>query len=115
MLSDQSPTHDAYCIGNGLRPLLSYGPKESKSGRKTYLFVEALRRYADEARMLTPSDLSEAYKRARPMYSGRLEHTYVVLKDDVHPEDVSGSNKEPIGGKRRASPTRDFQNKKKAH
>ena len=49
-------------------------------------------------------DLAEAYKKAKPMYSGRLEHTFVVLKDDVEPDQeqpqATGSNSEPVGTKR---------------
>ena len=113
MLSNQSATHDAYCIGNGMRPLLSYGPKDSKTGRKTYLFVEALRRYSEESRGLTAHDLREAYKRARPMYSGRLEHTFIVLKDTEGLMDgPSGANREPVGQKRPATPGTDSVFKK---
>ena len=84
------------------------------------MFVEALRRYANEARLLTVADLSEAYKRARPMYAGRLEHTFVVLKDSLADgaEETSGANREPVGQKRRAPPTDPDQganSKKKAH
>lgn len=93
---------NAFCIGNTARPLLSVGPKDVRGGRKTYLFVEALKKYQDEARVM---DLVESYKKALPMYKGRLEHTFVVLKDkenDAQP--TSGSNNEPLGNKRPAEP-----------
>lgn len=67
------------------------------------MFVESLRRFPKEcARM----DLTEAYKRAKPMFDGRLEHTFVVLKDEhvvtEQAEKASGSNRVPIGKKRGA-------------
>ncbi len=48
-------------------------------------------------------DLTEAYKKAKPMYNGRLEHTFVVLKEDRDGEVIiSGANSEPVGAKRPA-------------
>jgi hypothetical protein len=44
-------------------------------------------------------DLSDAYKKAKPMYAGRLERTFVILKDNQPPEleAATGSNREPVG------------------
>jgi hypothetical protein len=49
-------------------------------------------------------DLSEAYRKARPGFIGRLEHTFVVLKDNPGEElptegVATGSNKEPVGNR----------------
>lgn len=86
---------DSYCITNTARPLLSVGPKGGKGSRRTYLFVEALRKYNEEIKRL---DLSEAYKKALPMYAGRLERTFVVLKEGQTGEPlITGGNREPIG------------------
>ena len=39
------------------------------------------------------------------MYKGRLEHTFVVLKDkESDSQPTSGSNNEPLGNKRPADP-----------
>ncbi len=89
---------DAYVIGNAQRPILSYGVKGQKSSRRSYLYVEALTKFEKEAREL---DLTEAYKRARPSFTGKLERNFIILKDNVS-EDVemaSGSNTEPLGQK----------------
>ncbi len=63
-------------------------------------------------------DLSEAYKKALPMYSGRLEHTFVVLKDDTAPEkgegQTTGSNAEPVGQKRPAPDNEEGKSKRMA-
>lgn len=59
-------------------------------------------------------DLGEVYKRARPMYEGKLEHTFVVLKENYEDEKTSGSNREPIGVKRPASDMDGGINKKQA-
>ena len=96
MLNAKDDGTDAYTISNAARPLLSHGPKGSRGNRKTYLYVEALRHFEKEVSQL---DLSDAYKKARPMYSGRLERTFIILKDDYNPdlEAVTGSNREPVG------------------
>ena len=53
-------------------------------------------------------DLTEAYKKAKPMYTGRLRHTFIVLHDDPEDEQVepvvTNSNRVPIRGKRTGSP-----------
>jgi hypothetical protein len=98
ILNAKDPTLDAYVIGNAPRPLLSYGVKGQKASRRTYLYVEALAKFEKEAKEL---DLTEAYKRAKPGFTGKLERTFVILKDnqDEDVEMVSGSNAEPIGQK----------------
>ncbi len=97
-MNEKDPASENFCIGNSARPLLSCGPK-GKGGRRTYLYVEALRRYKDEIKEV---DLTEAYRRAKPAYVGRLEHTFIVLKEEDKEVTVSGSNQEPLGAKRPA-------------
>ena len=96
MLNDKSDGNDAYVITNTSRPLLSHGPKGVKGNRRTYLYVEALRKFEEECKRI---NLSEAYKRATPMYSGRLERTFAILKDN-QPDMITGANMEPVGHKR---------------
>lgn len=96
VLNERNDENDAFCVSNTSRPLLSFGPKGVKGNRRTYLYVEALRKFETEARR---ADLTEAYKKAKPMYNGRMERTFVLLKE----EDASGAgplsgvNREPIG------------------
>jgi len=122
-LSEKVPTHDCYCISNTPRPLLSYGPKGYKSSRRTYLFVEALRRFRADWEGL---DFTKVYKKAVPIYlgkfklliiiqgftnysilflTGQLEHNFVVLKEDVGAtlDKTSGANSVPIGGVKRSA------------
>ncbi len=77
---------------------MSYGPRGAKGSRRTYLYVEALRKFKDETAKI---NLDEAYKKALPMYAGRLEHTFVLLKEADGAEPVSGVNKEPLGTNKR--------------
>ncbi len=85
-------------IGNAPRPLLSYGVKGVKATRRTYLYVEALQRFEKEAREI---DLTDAYKRARPAFTGKMERTFIILKDGPEEEPmVTGSNAEPITAKK---------------
>jgi len=114
LINEKNPTLDSYCIGNSTRPLLSVGAKGTKGrSRKTYLYVEALRRYEEELGRL---DLTEAYKKALPVYKGRLEHSFVVLKDDVGDvPQATGGNNEPIGQKRKPTDTEGGNSKKKAN
>lgn len=101
---------ESFCIGNTSRPLLSYGPKGTKGNRKTFLFVESLKRFKVESKEM---DLTEAYRKAKPMYEGRLEHTFVVLKEGVEPT-ATGSNQEPLGNKRPAEEGESGSVKRKA-
>ena len=76
---------------------MSHGFKGTKVNRRSYLYVEAIRKFEKEVKEL---DLSEAYRRARPAFIGRLERTFIVLKDTVGVVvEASGSNMEPIGEK----------------
>lgn len=100
VLNEKDPAVDTFCIGNTTRPLFSYGPRGSKGSRRTYLYVEALKRFKVEAMEM---NLDEAYKRARPIYEGRLEHTFIVLKENHIEDKGTGANQEPIGNKRRSS------------
>ncbi len=94
-MNAKDATLDTYVIGNQARPLLSYGIKGSKTTRRTYLYVEAVRKFEKEAREI---DLTEAYKRARPAFTGRLERTFILLKDNEGEEEpmLTGSNTEPL-------------------
>lgn len=98
LLNSRDSTLDAYVIGNAARPLLSHGPKGSKVSRRSYLYVEAIRKFDKECKEM---DLTEAYKRARPSFIGRLERTFIVLKDNPGEEIeiVTGANREPVGEK----------------
>jgi len=77
---------------------MSYGPK-GKGSRRTFLYVEALRKFPDEVKSM---DLRDAYKKALPTYAGRLEHTFVILNDREGEKITSGSNNVPLGNKRQA-------------
>ena len=47
--------------------------------------------------------LEEAYKLALPVFKGRLEQTFIVLKDAEVEKVATGSNNVPMGIKRTAS------------
>jgi len=64
-LCEQSTTHDAYCIGNTTRPLLSYGQKGERGNRKTFLYVEAIKRFRD---VWADMRFDDVYKKAVPIY-----------------------------------------------
>ncbi len=100
ILNTRDPKTENFCIGNTSRPLLSCGPRGTKGGRRTYLYVEAIRKFVDEVKEI---DLTEAYRRAKPAYVGRMEHTFIVLKETEEEKAVSGSNQEPLGNKRPGS------------
>jgi hypothetical protein len=79
---------------------MSHGPKNSRSMRRTYLFVEALQKFEEDIKDV---DLTEAYKKARPAFTGRLERNFVVLRDKPGEESameidpvVTGANLEPL-------------------
>jgi hypothetical protein len=89
---------DAYCVQNGARPLLSYGAKGTRVGRKTFLFVAALRQWES---LHEKMDLTEAYKRAKNSFKGKMEQLFVVLREsDGTP--LTGSNQVPVRNKRQA-------------
>jgi hypothetical protein len=99
-MNAKDPGLEAYVIGNSTRPLLSYGPKNSRTMRRTYLYVEALQKFEAE---LDGLDLSEAYKKAKPSFTGKLERTFLVLKDNPGEESAmdvdsvaTGANLEPL-------------------
>lgn len=97
MLNQKDATLDAYVVANAARPLLSHGQKGSRQNRRSYLYVEALRKFEKEANEM---DLSEAYKKARPAFVGRMERTFIVLKDrlgDAIEMVATGSNQVPVG------------------
>jgi len=52
-------------------------------------------------------NFTEVYKKAVPIYSGQLEHTFVVLKEDVGKtiDQVSGANALPVAGIKRTATT----------
>ncbi len=95
-MNARDQTLDTYVIGNAPRPLLSYGTKGSKATRRTYMYVEAVRKFEKEVKEV---DLTDAYKKARPAFTGRLERTFLVLKDNEGEAEplVTGSNAEPLG------------------
>jgi hypothetical protein len=97
VIKQQNPNMDAYCVANGIRPLFSYGAKGTRIGRKTFLFVQALRQWEG---LLSQMDLTEAYKRARNTFAGKMEQLFVVLKEDGG-EPGTGANKQPLGGGKR--------------
>ncbi len=87
-------------MGNVSRPLLSHGPKNSRSLRRTYMYIEAIQKFSEDTKNL---DLSEAYKKARPAFTGKLERSFVLLKDkpgEELPMDTdtvaTGANAEPL-------------------
>lgn len=88
---------DAYCVSNGVRPLLSYGAKGTRVGRKTFLFVAALKQWE---KLHSQLDLTEAYKKAKGIFTGKLEHMFVVLREMEDRQPVSGANQVPVGTKR---------------
>jgi hypothetical protein len=62
------------------------------------LFIEALQKFEAFTKDL---DLSEAYKKARPSFTGRLERTFILLKDNPGEEEpmdtaATGANLEPL-------------------
>jgi hypothetical protein len=65
------------------------------------MYIEALQKFKTEARNL---DLTEAYTKARPAFTGKLERNFILLKDkpgEETPMDVeaiaTGANAEPVG------------------
>jgi hypothetical protein len=81
---------------------MSYGPKNSRTLRRTYLYVEAVQKFEAEARGL---DLTEAYKKAKPAFTGKLERSFILLKDNPGEEQpmeiesaATGANLEPLAG-----------------
>jgi len=101
ILSAKGGPNDAYCITNSTRPLLCVGPRGSKGGRKTLLYVEALRRYSEE---MKGANLEEAYKLALPIYKERLDQTFIVLKDSNAERVQTGANKVPLGKRQAQDP-----------
>jgi hypothetical protein len=102
---------DAYCVANGMRPLLSYGAKGTRVGRKTFIFVAALKQWES---LLEQMDLAEAYKRAKKLFVGKMEQLFVVLKEEGvgSMQQLSGANRIPVGSKRVADDKLESQAKK---
>ena len=67
--------------------------------RRTFLYVDAIQKFEGEIKGL---DLSEAYKKAKPSFTGKLERTFIVLKDlpgeetAMEIEPATGANAEPL-------------------
>ena len=78
-ITELDPVNDAHSVNNSMRPLLSYGVKGSKTGRRTYLYVEFLRRFNKEVKLL---DLASVYKRARPLFGGRMRQSFALLGEN---------------------------------
>jgi len=106
VISSKSATQDAYCITNANRPLLCVGAKGNKGGRKTYLYVEAICKFTDEVREM---NLEDAYKLAKNAFTGRMEHTFIVLKEEESRPAVTGANMMPVGSKRPAADDDELQ------
>lgn len=104
-INEQSTTHDAYCIGNTARPLLSYGPKAERGNRKTFLYVEAIKKFRD---IWSNLSFDEVYKKAVPIYTGQLEHTFIVLKENYEAPVTTGSNNQPLGSQLKRQATTVF-------
>ncbi len=91
---------DAYVVNNQPRPILSHGPKNSRTTRRSYLYIDAVQKFGPEPSAL---DLSEAYKKAKPAFTGQLERTFILLKDNPGEEEemdldsvATGANLEPL-------------------
>jgi hypothetical protein len=99
-ISDQEKENDAFCVTTAARPLLSYGSRTVRGNRRTFLYAEALRKFNQEVKKL---NLQDIYKRAKPTYAGKMQHTFAILKEDGPDPNLdldnaaSGSNAEPIG------------------
>jgi hypothetical protein len=79
---------------------MSHGPKNSRTLRRTYMYMEAIQKFEEQTRGL---DLTEAYKKAKPAFTGKLERNFVLLKDgpgEELPMDTgsvaTGANAEPL-------------------
>ncbi len=66
------------------------------------MYLEALQKFEADTKNL---DLTEAYKKARPSFTGKLERNFILLKDNpgeeapMDTEEVAtGANTEPIKG-----------------
>ncbi len=99
-MNSKDPGLDAYVINNQFRPVLSHGPKNSRTMRRSYLYIEAIQKFAPEPQAL---DLSEAYKKAKPSFTGKLERSFILLKDSPGEEEAmdldtvaTGANLEPL-------------------
>jgi hypothetical protein len=62
------------------------------------MYVEALQKFEADTKNL---DLTEAYKKARPAFTGKLERSFLLLKDNPGEEDMdtdlaTGANAEPL-------------------
>jgi hypothetical protein len=99
-LNAKDPGLDAYVVNNQPRPILSHGPKNSRTTRRSYLYIEAVQKFGPDPKEL---DLSEAYKKAKPAFTGRLERSFILLKDNPGEEEAmdldsvaTGANLEPL-------------------
>ncbi len=64
------------------------------------MYVDAIKKYGTEPQAL---DLSEAYKKAKPAFTGKLERSFILLKDNPGEEEAmdldsiaTGANLEPL-------------------
>lgn len=66
--------------------------------------MEALKQFRD---LWLELDFTEVYKKAVPIYLGQLEHTFIVLNEDIgqNINQVSGSNALPVAGVKRSATT----------
>ncbi len=70
---------------------------EQKAPELGVRFVAALKQWEHLHQQL---DLTEAYKRARNTFTGKLEHLFVVIKEVDTQNNASDVNKVPVGTKR---------------
>jgi hypothetical protein len=64
------------------------------------LYIEPVQKYGTEPQAL---NLTEAYKKAKPAFTGRLERSFILLKDNPGEEGAvdidsvaTGANLEPL-------------------
>jgi hypothetical protein len=64
------------------------------------VYIDAIKRYGTEPQLL---DLTEAYRKAKPAFTGKLERSFILLKDNPGEEEpmdlesvATGSNLEPL-------------------
>ncbi len=68
--------------------------------RRSYVYIDAIKKFVSDPTVL---DLSEAYKKAKPAFTGKLERSFILLKDNPGEEEemdldsiATGANLEPL-------------------
>ncbi len=64
------------------------------------MYIDAIKKFVNDSTVL---DLSEAYKKAKPAFTGKLERSFILLKDNPGEEEemdldsiATGANLEPL-------------------